>query len=467
MAKQKAILQPGTGQITIDLGEANPKQELFYQSRTLFTAYGGARGGGKTHAIRVKAVGGAVRWPGIKILILRRTYPELQSNHIDPVLKIVPREVAAYNAALHTLYFVNESIIKFGHYQAATGEQEYQGQEFDWIFLDEATQFTEREFRFLGGLLRGVNRIPKRFYITCNPGGVGHRWVKRLFIDKAFHTNSTNAEENENSGDYTFIFATVEDNTHLMKSSPAYVKMLSSLPENIRKAHRYGDWDALGGTYFPEFSLDKHVIKPFRIPECWARYRAFDYGLDMLACLWFAVDTQGRSYLYRELKAKNRIVSEAAKLMLEHTAPNERISVTFAPPDMWSRQKDTGKTMAELFMTGNVPIIAANNSRVQGWLQLKEMLSDMPDGRPGLLLFNSCTEFIGDMQAMLSDENNPNDCAKEPHEITHILDASRYYAISRTLPSEKSEPLSAMEEDGKELYDDFMTGGFSLDYLNF
>ena len=144
----------GMQKIIIDLGEANPKQNRFYLSRTLYTAYGGARGGGKTHAVRVKAVGGAVRWPGIRILILRRTYPELQSNHIEPVVKMVPKEVATYNSTHRTLYFINGSVIKFGHYQARTGEEEYQGQEYDWIFMDEATQFTEREFRFLGGLLR-------------------------------------------------------------------------------------------------------------------------------------------------------------------------------------------------------------------------------------------------------------------------------------------------------------------------
>ncbi len=107
---------------------------------------------------------------GIRILIIRRTYPELQQNHIEPILRLVPQEIAAYNTALHTMYFVNGSIIKFGHYQSATAEQEYQGQEYDWIFIDEATQFSEREFRFSGRVPARDARHPQAVYVTCIPG---------------------------------------------------------------------------------------------------------------------------------------------------------------------------------------------------------------------------------------------------------------------------------------------------------
>lgn len=452
-----------------DAGHANPKQQQFYASRTLYTAYGGARGGGKTHAVRIKAVGGAFTWPGIKILILRRTYPELQSNHIDPILKMVPQELCSYNGTLHTLYFENGSTIHFGHWNGLTSEQEYQGQEYDWIFMDEATQFTEREFRYLGGCLRGVNEIPKRFYITCNPGGVGHRWVKRLFIDRNFKTDSDNPEENENPDDYTFIFATVEDNTDLMESSPGYVQMLSSLPENIRAAHRYGDWDALGGNYFPEFSKATHVIKPFQIPKHWRRYRALDYGLDCLAVGWFAVDENGRSYMYRELKESNLIVQDAAKKILDMTLPGEQIEVTFAPPDMWSRQKDTGRTMAEVFMVCGVPIVRADNNRVQGHLQIKEQLANMADKKPGLLFFNTIKETTADLEDIQADEKNPSDCAKEPHEITHTVDMLRYYCVSRTMRAEVQQRAEEDDEDENgEDYEEFMTGGeASPSYLEY
>ena len=460
MAKRKRITKQNT-QTSIDFGHANPKQRLFYESDKLFTAYGGARGGGKTHAIRIKAVGGALTYPEIKILIIRRTYPELQKNHIEPILKMVPSQIANYNGTLHTMYFLNGSIIHFGHYQGLQAETEYQGQEYDWIFLDEATQFTEREFRFLGGLLRGVNDTPKRFYLTCNPGGVGHLWVKRLFVDKDYRTYPDNPEADENPDDYCFIQATVEDNPDLLRASPAYIQMLSSLPENIRKAHRYGDWNALSGAYFPEFSVQKHVMKPVPISPEWLRYRAFDYGLDMLACYWIAVDFNGRCYVYREYKKSGLIVSEATQGILDRTLTNEQIAITFAPPDMWSTQKDTGKTMAEIFMQCGLGIVRANNARVQGWLQLKELLKDMPDGKPGLMFFDTCQEIIDDLQSIQADDKNPDDCAKQPHDITHGPDALRYFAQSRTMAPEKMVEFEHDYYDEEEIedYDEFMTGG--------
>lgn len=462
----KAPVQKGNKR-ELNIGTANDKQVLFFESRTLYTCYGGARGGGKSWAIRAKATGGALKWPGIRILIIRRTYPELQQNHIEPLIKMVPQDLATYNGSLRTMYFRNGSYIKFGHAQSTTAiETEYQGQEYDWIFLDEATQFTEQEFRTLGGCLRGVNEIPKRFYLTCNPGGIGHRWVKRLFIDRDFKMDSTNPEENENPDDYTFIFASVEDNTALMNSQggEAYKAMLSALPEKLRRAHRYGDWDALSGCYFDEFSEHYHTCHPFTIPANWLRYRAFDYGLDMFACYWVAVDPEtGRSYVYREFCQSNMIVGDAAKAILDNTLPSEHIQITFAPPDMWNRQKDTGKSMAEGFMLSGVGLVKANNNRVQGHLQIKEMLAPMADEKPGLVVFDSCKKLIGDIQCIQADENNPSDCAKNPHDVTHTVDGLRYYCVSRVLSAAASEPAEERyydePDERAEDYSGFMCGG--------
>ena len=445
---------PTAKNISLDYGRANPKQAQFIASKALYTAYGGARGGGKTWAVRAKAAGGALRWDGIKILIVRRTYPDLEGNIIAPILKEVPRELATYSSTLHIMTFINGSTIKFGHFQGHSSAAEYQGQEYDWIFIDEATQFTESEFRILGACLRGATAVPKRMYLTCNPGGVGHQWVKRLFIDRRFKQTG-NPEEDENPEDYVFIPATVEDNTVLLESSPQYLKMLSSLPENMRRAHRYGDWDALGGAYFPEFSKKIHTCRPFAIPDDWVRYRVFDYGLDMLACYWIAVDYGGTSWVYRELKQSGLIVSRAAELINSMTLPGERIAATFAPPDMWSTMKDTGKTMAEGFMLGGIGLVRANNNRVQGWLQVKEYLR-----KPKLIFFDTCRGVIEDMAAIQADEKNPHDCAKQPHEVTHSCDAIRYYCQSRSLPSIREE-LEDDEDDEAESYEEFMTGGRS------
>jgi phage terminase large subunit len=258
------------------------------------------------------------------------------------------------------------------------------------------------------------------------------------------------------------VFARVEDNTALMKSEDgkAYLQMLSQLPESIREAHRNGNWDALGGNYFPEFS-EAHVCKPFPIPAHWKRYRAFDYGLDMFACLWIAVDEYGRCYVYREFQQSNLIVSDAAQAAIENTGIGERIATTFAPPDMWNRQKDSGKSMAELFMVNGIGIIKANNNRVQGWLQVKDLLKPMSDGKPGLVVFDTCKTLIKNIQEIQADDTNPNDCSKEPHKITHICDALRYFCVSRTLPAQAIQEQIARDEfdDNGMDYKDTMTGG--------
>lgn len=441
-------------QTTVDLGRPNSRpQEDFFSCRVKYICFGGARGGGKSWCTQRKSVGGCLRYPGLRVLIVRRRYEDLENSVIEPICKLVDKDVAVFHASKRVLEFCNGSYIRFGNMEsydsAVTGK--YQGQEYDWIFLEEATQFTEQEFRGLAACCRGASKFPKRVYMTANPGGVGHNWVKRLFIERDFLPM-------ENPEDYRFIKATVEDNVDLLEGSPDYVNALELLPEDIRRAHRYGDWDALSGGYFPEFSRRTHVVADFPVPKGWTKYRAFDYGLDLFACLWIAVDYNGRCYVYREFAESGLIVSQAARAALAVTTDKEKISYTIAPPDMWSTQKDTGKTMAQVFLENGLDLVRANNSRVQGWMALKELMKPMADGRPGLLVFESCRGLIDDLMAIQHDEKNPSDCAKHPHEVTHRPDALRYFAQLRTLKPE----LPAREEEDlprKTGYESYMTGG--------
>ena len=451
------------GEVNLDMGALYPKQLAFMNTKARYTAYGGARGGGKTHILIRKAVKGALEYDGMKILILRRTYPELEATIIQPMIKLINSAtvnnrpcgemIATYNGTLRMLFFANGSTIKFGHLQSANAITEYQGQEYDWIFMDEATHFTEYEFRTIGATLRGVNRIPKQFFLTCNPGGVGHQWVKRLFVSREY-------EPGEKGKDYLFIPATVEDNKALLESSPEYLQMLEHLPEDIRAAHRYGDWDAMAGQFFSEFKRETHVAKPFLLPKEWPRYRVFDYGLDMFACYWVAVDFDGRLWFYREFCESGLIVSEAAQAMRRLTPADEFIQYTVAPPDMWSTLKDTGRTMAEVFTQNGIGLVRASNARVQGWLLMKEFLKPMADGKPGLMVFQDCARLIRDIPALQHSEKNPSDCATEPHEITHSPDACRYFCAFRAMGATKEEVRHGYEEDDDlEDYDYAMCGG--------
>lgn len=461
-------------QVQLDLGELQPKQWLFMESKTRYTAYGGARGGGKTHVLIRKAISGALEYSRIKILILRRTYPELEATIIRPMIELINsatvdgrpagEQIASYNATMRLMTFSNGSIVKFGHLQSATSINEYQGQEYDWIFMDEGTHFTEWEFRTIGACLRGVNKIPKHMFVTCNPGGVGHQWVKRLFVSREY-------EKTEKGSDYSFIPATVDDNKALMDASPEYIQMLDALPDDIRAAHRYGDWDAMAGQFFTEFKRETHVFSPFIIPKEWPKYRVFDYGLDMFACFWVAIDFDGRLWVYREFCESGLIVSEAAEAARRLTPADERIEYTVAPPDMWSTQKDTGRTMAEVFTQNGLGLVRASNQRVQGWLLMKEFMKIRPDGKPGLMISSDCARVIRDIPALQHSDKNPSDCATEPHDITHAPDAIRYFCAFRAMSAQAEESKGARfdaDDDYIEDYDDFMTGGDASDsYLSF
>ncbi|MCL2402610.1 MAG: PBSX family phage terminase large subunit, partial [Oscillospiraceae bacterium] len=144
----------------------------------------------------------------------------------------------------------------------------------------------------------------------------------------------------------------------------------------------------------------------------------------------------GRRVVYREVVQSGLVVSDAARLIRDCTLSGERISATYAPPDMWMRQKDTGRTMAELFFQNGVPIVRAANARVQGHMQIKEALKIREDGKPGLVIFNDCRELIRALQTIQADEKNPSDCATQPHDITHAVDALRYFCISREVAAD-------------------------------
>jgi phage terminase large subunit len=468
-------MKKAAGSINVEyhFPEPNPKQTEFLLSRRKYIAYGGARAGGKSWAVRMKALLGALTYPGIRILIMRRTYPELESTMIAPLLELIHgatsegkpagQYVAEYNATQRTIFFRNGSVIKFGHLQNQSSLTEYQGQEFDWIFIDEATHFTEYEFRTLGACLRGVNKLPKRMYLTCNPGGVGHQWVKRLFVAKEYDPAK------ENPGDYCFIPATVDDNTALSDDERRdYIASLDLLPEDIRAAHRYGDWDAMAGQYFSEFSHERHVVKPFPLPSAWPRYRVFDYGLDMFACYWAAIDFDGRIWVYREYCESGLIVSDAAAAMRMLTPASERIEYTVAPPDMWTTLKDTGRTVAEIFARDGIALVKASSARVQGWLILKEYLKIRPDGKPKLFLFENCVTLRRSLPALQHSEKNPSDVATEPHDLTHSPDALRYLCAYRALGAVRSgAPREGDDGEGEE-YDDAMRGGaVSGSYLTY
>ena len=423
-------------------GVPNPKQREFFKATARHIAYGGARGGGKSWAMRRKFVLLAMNYPRLKLLLMRRTFPELDANHIKPLLAELAAAMQAgrvkYTEAKREFKFWNGSTIKMGYCDAEKDVYQYQGQEYDVIGLEEATQFTESQMQFITTCNRSTRTDFKpRMYYTCNPGGVGHNWVKRLFVDRDYQ----NKERAEN---YVFIKARVYDNDVLLDANPEYIDMLENLPEDLRRAHLEGDWDALLGQFFREWRRDKHVCEPFDIPAHWRRFRAMDWGYNDPCCvLWFAVGPDGHIYVYDEHYQSALLATDVSKIIKEKTGLS-RVSYTVASPDMWSKRGAilktdggfAGENIAEVFMKSGVPVTPADNSRIVGWQRVREYLRDAPDGVPYLQVFSTCENLIKYMPLLQFDDHNREDAADGND---HAPEALRYGLMSR--PSSAKEPV--------------------------
>ncbi len=405
-------------------GKPSRRQQDFFDSRTRYTAYGGSRGGGKSWALRRKLVGLCLRYGGIRCLLIRRSYAELKSNHVRPLLAEYGR-LLSYRESEKCLYFQNGSTIALGYCASDRDCLRYQGQEYDIIAIDEATQLSEHQFSIFKACLRGVDDVPRRMYLTCNPGGVGHNWVKRLFIDRNFHPD-------EDPLDYRFIPAQVYDNPVLMASDPDYVRQLETLPPKLRDAWLLGRWDVFEGQFFPEFRSEVHVIKQSMLPTHLRHFVAFDYGFDMLAALLLGVDAIGNLYVLREVCAPDLTLREAAEQVASLCA-GEAVTYAVASPDLWNRRQDTGKSGFEIMqgVSGMPPMCAADNRRVPGWRILREYLNHESD-TPNLYIGDRCGELIRCIPALLCDPKRPEDASNEPHAVTHAPEALRYAVMSRS-----------------------------------
>lgn len=412
-----------TGPVLHIRGTPNDKQKLFFASRARYTAYGGARGGGKSWALRRKLVGLCLRYPGIRCLLVRRSYAELKANHVQPLL----REYAGlirYSETDKRLDFPNGSSIALGYCCSDRDVLRYQGQEYDIIAIDEATQLNEYQFSIFKACLRGVGDVPRRMYLTCNPGGVGHAWVKRLFIDRAFRPD-------ENPDDYRFIPAQVYDNPVLLGADPDYVRQLESLPDRLRDAWLLGKWDVFEGQFLPEFNPKLHAIGPADIPRELRCFAALDYGFDMLAALLLGVDRTGRVYVLREVCRPGLVLCEAAEAVAG-LCRGERVEYLVASPDLWNRRQDTGRSGFEIMQAvpGVPPMSPADNRRVPGWRVLREFLRVGQDG-PRLRISQDCRTLLASLPALLCDPARAEDASDEPHAVTHAPEALRYALMSR------------------------------------
>lgn len=293
-------------------------------------------------------------------------------------------------------------------------------------------------------MLRGVNSFPKRIYYTCNPGGQGHGYIKRIFIDKHY-------EEGEDPDEYAFIQALVQDNTALMESDPTYIKNLEALPPKLRKAWLEGSWDMFEGQFFEEFVDDPkhyddrqwtHVIEPFDIPPGWKIYRSYDFGYSKpFSCAWWAVDYEGRLYRILELYGWTGIPNEGVKwspdkqfkeikkVEDQHPYLKGKQIRGIADPAIWN--KDTGESVNDVALRYHIYFDKGDHERIAGWMQMHYRMSFDDNGYPMMYIFKNCKNFIRTIPLMMYDETHVEDLNTELED--HIADESRYMCMSRPI----------------------------------
>ena len=444
--------------------QPNPKQWQMLTCTKRHVAYGGARGGGKSWVVDFKIgllgrrYGRPDEWSaGIKMCLLRRTLKDLEKNHLAP-LKMLLKNLAKYNANDKLFTFKNGATLQLAYCDCENDADHFQGLEYDVIFIEEATQLKPEWIKKIVASCRGINNFPHRVYYTCNPGGPGHAYIKRLFVDRIY-------EGDENPDDYEFIQAKVTDNKILMEYSPEYVNFLKNLPPTIREAWLNGSWEIYSGQYFgkdfvndPAHYADRrwtHVIDPIPIRKHWKIYRGLDWGyFRPFAVGWFAIDEEGIMYHFKELYGVQKSGQQSMpnvgvewtdeKLFqkiyeIEHNDPvlKGRQIQGIADPAIFKSQ--TGTSIADTAMKCGVYFLPGDNTRLPGWMQCRYRLQFNEAGIPRFYVFRQCQEFIRTLPTLEHDLHDVEDLESDNSE-DHIADMWRYVCMGNVIKPLVEEP---------------------------
>lgn len=380
---------------------------------------GGTRGPGKSYAAMAQvALDDCQRVPELKFLFLRKLKMAAAESADDlwrKVLRYTPHEMREGVVTFPQ----NGSRIVVGGYKDERDIDKYLGIEYDGAVIEEATQLPEDRIDKVYGSIR-TSKPPSvwrpRKYLTTNADGVGLLWFKNRFV-LPWRSNRQIGTRYFQSYYY--------DNPFL---NPEYVEWLRGLKGQLAKAWRDCDWDAFAGMAFPLWNWDRHVIKPFEIPDSWVKWRAVDEGYAApWCCLWLTkAPSSRRIYVYREAYEAELTLVQQARRIRDMTPASERIVFTYADPAMWQKKNKDGKvyTAADQYRDEGVPLTKADNDRIQGKRKVDTLLDELPDGEPGLQIFDICEKLPEQLSTLARDELKPEDVDTDQED--HAYDACRY-----------------------------------------
>lgn len=469
--------------------EPQPKQRLFLSRGEYETLFGGAAGGGKSDAMLAEALR-QVNIPHYKGIIFRKTYPQL-TELIDRSMAIYKRAFprSTYNDQKHCWRFPSGAKIYFGSMQHEQDKTKYQGKAFDFIGFDELTHFTFSEYSYMFSRNRPTGP-GTRCYIkaSCNPGGIGHAWVKSRFITPAppmtpikdkYQIILPNGHTITETRSRIFIPSMVFDNQKLIQNNPKYVASLAMLPEKERNALMYGDWDSFEGQAFTEWKNAQfktgingnmvpnnkftHVIEPFEIPDHWRIYRGFDWGYSKpFSVGWYVFDTKGKMYRICEYYGctgqpnegvkmePHAVAKEIRRIEDTHELLKGRKCIGIADPAIFD--KSTGPSIAES-MEGNPYYISfspADHKRIPGKMQVHYRLAFDERGDSMFQVFNTCKNFIRTLPDLIYSSKNVEDIDTDGED--HIYDEFRYVCMENTISPRKNIITTQPQDDPLNLF---------------
>ena len=185
-----------------------------------------------------------------------------------------------------------------------------------------------------------------------------------------------------------------------------------------------------GGAYFPEVNAKNTISRELLDDNRRViRYVAIDYGLDMFSAHWIMVDSRGKAQVYKEYDSPNKTISEAAGILLG-MSEDETIELYLAPPDLWNRRQETGKSAAAIFSECGVDLTKTSNDMLSGCLAMKEWLKPKENDQSDLTIYeDSAPNLYKCLQKIQKDKKKPNIYAKQPHDITHDVDSLRCFCV--------------------------------------
>jgi len=398
-------------------------------------ALGGKRGPGKTHTTMSQvALDDCQRVADLKWLFLRKVMKSAAES-LEDIAGRVCRHIPHQQVA-GEVRFPNGSRILLGGYKDARDIEKYLGVEYDGIVLEEATQLLEDKKDKIRGSLRSSKASWRpRIYLSTNADGPGLIWFKRMFVVPWRTGTETKTR---------FFDVTKIDNPFIGRE---YNEWLDTLTGPLRKAWRDGDWDAFAGMSFPDWNHERHVVKykdQFDLPVEWPKWRAEDWGWAAPFCAgWLTKnpDTK-RVYVYREHYQAGLTDIQHAEVFLTETPPEEAqvIKITYADPSMWTHRNYEGKifdTANEMRKAG-VPLTKADNDRLSGMRKVHNILADIADGEPGLMVFENCVHTIEQMESLSADEHNPEDVDTDQED--HAFDMLKYGLTNERRVASKPAP---------------------------